>query len=86
MLYRALRRSGVYQPSPEWRRLGWQLLAANVLLVVFLWWAAGAWSQWMHWRGMERVWHLTACVVGGALVYAVSLRVFGIRYRQLRAV
>jgi putative peptidoglycan lipid II flippase len=86
LLYRALRRSGVYQPSSEWRRLGWQLLAANALLLVFLWWATGAWSQWMIWGGMARVWHLAACVVGGGLVYAMSLWLFGVRYRQLRAV
>ena len=86
LLYRALRRTGVYRPSPQWRRLGFQLLVANGVLLVFLWWATGVWSQWMQWHGLSRAGHLGLCVVGGALVYVACLWLLGLRYRELRAV
>lgn len=86
LLYRALRRDGIYVPSPRWRRLGGQLLVANLALAVFLWWAGGHWMEWVSWPATVRVGRLSMCVLGGLAVYALVLRLAGLRYRDLRNV
>ena len=86
LLYRGLRREGVYTPSPHWRRLLGQALMANLAMAAFLWWTCGRWSDWMQWPALMRLERLAVCVVGGVLVYAASLWLAGLRYRDLRAV
>ena len=86
LLYRGLRASGVYQPSPGWRPLLVQMLLANIAMAVFLWWAAGDWSAWVHWSAAWRIGRLTACVLGGSAVYGGVLWIMGLRPRHLRPV
>jgi putative peptidoglycan lipid II flippase len=86
LLYRGLRRSGVYVPGPNWRRFAGQLLVANVAMAAFLWWAGGSWAEWATWRAVPRVLHLAGCVFGGGAVYGATLWLAGLRYRDLRAV
>jgi putative peptidoglycan lipid II flippase len=86
LLYRGLRTSGVYQPSAGWRRLGLQMLLANSAMALFLWWAAGDWSEWTQWSAAGRIGRLTACVAGGSAIYAAVLWLMGLRPRHLRPV
>jgi putative peptidoglycan lipid II flippase len=86
LLFRGLRRIGVYTPSARWRRLAWQLALANLAMAAFLWWSAGRWSEWALWHAWARVGRLTLCVLGGGAVYGFALWVAGLRYRDLRAV
>jgi putative peptidoglycan lipid II flippase len=86
LLYRSLRRSGVYVPSARWGRLGGQLLVANLVMAIFLWCAGGRWMDWVTWPAAERVGRLSLCVLGGLAIYALVLRLAGLRYRDLRAV
>jgi putative peptidoglycan lipid II flippase len=86
LLYRGLRRSGVYTPTAAWKKLGWQLLAANLVMGAFLWWAAGAWDLWTQWSAWMRIARLSACVAGGAGVYGAVLWLTGLRPSDLRPV
>jgi putative peptidoglycan lipid II flippase len=86
LLYRGLRASGIYRPSPLWKRLGLQLLLANLAMALFLWWAAGAWDTWTQWSALIRIGRLTACVLGGAFIYGAVLWLMGLRPRDLRPV
>jgi len=86
LLYRGLRRAGVYTPSPAWRRLAAQIVLANLAMALFLWWAAGSWADWPEWRAMARIVRLGLCVAGGGAVYGATLWLAGLRYRDLRAV
>ena len=86
LLYRGLRKAGVYVPSAHWRRFAWQMLAANLAMAAFLWWAAGTWSDWVAWRATARIVRLGLCVAGGGGVYAAVLWLTGVRVRDLRAV
>jgi putative peptidoglycan lipid II flippase len=86
LLYRGLRRSGVYQPSDAWKRLGFQMVLANVAMAVFLWWSAGDWAEWTQHPAWWRVGHLSAVVLGGSVVYAAVLWITGLRPRDLRPV
>lgn len=85
LLYRGLRRTGVYSPSPAWRRLLPRALAANTLMAALLWWLAGDWGTWVTAPPLERTWHLALCIAAGGLAYFGLLVGTGIRYRDFRA-
>jgi putative peptidoglycan lipid II flippase len=76
-------RRGAYKPSPGWARFGLQVVAASALLAVFLMWVA-AHVNWLGFDGqaLQRVGLLTLCVLGGVLVYFLTLLLAGLNLRQ----
>lgn len=86
LLWRALRRDGVYQPQPGWRRFVLRLLISCVVMVAVLlgllaW--APAWSDW----GLgSRVMGLLGLVTAGGLSYVATQFALGLRVRELRGV
>lgn len=84
LLYRGLRKSGVYVPSGRWKRLAGQVAAANVAMAAVLWWAAGDWSAWIGWSVGERLLRLALCIGGGAGTYFAVLFALGLRVRDLK--
>lgn len=85
LLYRGLRRAGVYSPSDRWRRLGLQVVVANVAMAAFLWWASGDWDGWTQMVAVERVTRLLACVGGGGVTYFAALWLMGARLADFRS-
>ncbi|KFN41302.1 murein biosynthesis integral membrane protein MurJ [Arenimonas oryziterrae] len=85
MLWRALRRDGIYQREPGWAKHWLRLGAANLAMVAVL--LTGLWF-WPDWNGSVwmRIWHLSALVGGGGLTYAAVLVLTGLRLRDLRGV
>ena len=78
-----LLRRGAYKPSPGWARFALQVVAASVLLAVFLSWSATS----LDWTGFEgqrllRVGALTLCVLGAMVIYFASLLLSGVNLRQ----
>jgi len=84
LLYRGLRRAGVYAPSARWKRLLPQVLLANAAMAAFLWWSAGEWAAWTTMAVAERLLRLAVCVGGGAAVYFVALALLGVRTADFR--
>ncbi|MGH8250102.1 MAG: murein biosynthesis integral membrane protein MurJ [Steroidobacteraceae bacterium] len=84
LLFRGLRRDGIYTPSAEWRRLLPRIVLASLAMAAFLWWISGDWSAWNDWRASRRALQLTLCVAGGALVYFGTLWLAGTRPRDLK--
>ena len=84
LLYRGLRRDGVYAPSHRWRRLVPQVLAANTAMAAFLWWAAGDWAAWPEMALARRLVTLVVCVAGGGALYFLTLFVLGARHGDFR--
>ena len=78
-----LMRRGAYKPSPGWARFGSQVVAASALLALFLMWVAAR-VNWLDFAGraLERVGLLTLCVLGGVLVYFLTLLLAGLNLRQ----
>ncbi len=78
-----LMRRGAYKPSPGWARFGLQVVAASALLAVFLMWVAAR-VNWLGFEGqaLQRVGLLALCVLGGVLVYFLTLLVAGLNLRQ----
>lgn len=85
LLYRGLRRQGVYAPSAHWRRLLPQVAFASAAMAGFLWWISGDWAAWTAWRATERALQLALCVGGGAGVYFLALWLTGARLRDMKS-
>ncbi len=84
LLYRGLRREGIYRPSAAWKRLLPQILVASLALAGFLWWISGDWTAWTVWSATRRAVWLGTAVIGGAAVYFGALALAGLRPRDLK--
>lgn len=85
LLWRGLRREGVYRPGPGWWRLLAQIGVASVIMGALLWWLGGDLAGWIAAGALERAARLALCVVAGAAAYFAVLFVVGVRPAQLRA-
>lgn len=83
MLYRGLRRNGVYTPGDGWGWLATRVLLSNLVMAVLLWWLAGDIGGWMTTPWFDRGLRLTGCVGAGAAVYFAVLWISGVRPRHL---
>jgi putative peptidoglycan lipid II flippase len=84
LLYRGLRRDGIYHPSPAWRKLLPQVALASLAMAAFLWWISGDWSDWTGWPAARRAAWLGLSVVGGGVVYFGVLALAGVRPGNLK--
>ncbi len=84
LLWRGLRREGVYRPGAGWWRLLAQIGVASVAMGALLWWLAGDLGGWIEAGALERAARLTVCVVAGAAAYFGMLFLVGVRPAQLR--
>jgi len=76
-------RRGSYRPLPGWGRFALQVLAASVLLMVFLLWAGSA----VPWLGMkaaplQRIGLLAGVLLASAAIYFVALWASGLKLRE----
>ena len=83
LLFRALRRTGVYRPMPGWRAIWLRTLAATLAMAAALWWFAEEDGVWLDAEVWERVVYLAAAVLGGALLYVLAQWALGSRPRDL---
>ncbi len=85
LLYRGLRRQGIFVPSALWKRLLPQVLFACAVMAGFLWWASGTWADWTSWGAGTRALRLAACVGGGGAIYVAALWIAGLRPHDLKS-
>jgi putative peptidoglycan lipid II flippase len=85
LLWRGLRRQGVFQPSRAWRALLPRVLAASVAMAALLWWLSGSLAQWLAYPPTERVLRCGADIVLAAAAYFAVLLLLGMRPSDLRA-
>lgn len=79
LLFYILWRDGIYRPEAGWVRLFIQLMPANIIMVLFLWWGIDPTDQWLQAEATSRVWSLTWLVIGGGVVYVLGILAAGIR-------
>jgi putative peptidoglycan lipid II flippase len=82
LLYRGLRRDGIYHPQPGWALFALKLAAALVTMGGALWFTAGSDSDWLRFSLGERVVRVCGLVGLGGTVYFATLSVLGIRLRE----
>ncbi len=86
LLYRGLRRDGVYHPISGWGKLSVQAFLANACMAVVLVWLAGGLDGWLAADALGRAARLAVCVVAGLGVYLLVLLAAGLRPGDLKPV
>jgi putative peptidoglycan lipid II flippase len=84
LLYRGLRREGVYAPTAGWGLLWLRLTVASIAMAAVLLWGAGDVAQWLAMSRGDRVLALAGWIAAGAAVYAGTLLALGTRLRDFR--
>ena len=84
VLLMLLVRRKIYQPSPGWGRFIGQLFAASSLVSGYLLFTAGEVSFWLAKPAVIRLCFLLGHVAVAAVIYMLSLYIFGMRPGQFR--
>ena len=84
LLYRGLRRHGIYAPQPGWALFYMKLAVALTLMGTALWLAGGDAAMWLSATLAERLIRLSAIVVMGVTVYFAALWGMGFRLSDFR--
>jgi len=84
LLWRGLRRAGVYRPEPGWKALLSRIFGANVAMTAALLWMVGDLPSWLAAGPWDRASRLALCIAAAATVYFGVLFVLGMRSAHLR--
>jgi len=79
LLYRQLRRHGIYQPQPGWGMFALKVAAALAAMALALWLAMGPATWWLVASGTTRAAVVTGLVLLGGAAYFASLWLLGFR-------
>lgn len=82
LLFRGLRRRGVFRARPGWGAFAWRLGAALIGLGLVLWFGKGSDARWLDAPGWLRAGHLGAIVLAGCTSYFGILFALGFRPRD----
>lgn len=84
LLYRGLRRHGVYTPLPGWPLFYGKLFVAMLIMGVTLWFTSGTPANWLTISLTERLTRLSLVVTLGATSYFAALWITGFRLRDFK--
>lgn len=85
LLWRALRRDGVYSRQPGWGQHLLRLVLACAGMVAVLCGGLTMWPDWSAWAASTRLWRLMVLIGVAGSVYVGVLFACGFRLRDLRA-
>ncbi len=85
LLYRGLKKQGIYQPQVGWLKLGLRLLIANASMALFLIYATPSLTEWDQWLLLDRLSALLGLIALSIIIYTASLFLSGFRPIQLRS-
>jgi len=80
LLWRGLRRAGIWQPARGFGRLLLRIALANLVMAVVLLWLGGDLSGWLSATPLHRLARCMACIAAGGATYFASLFVLGVRH------
>lgn len=84
LLYRGLRRRGVYTPQPGWGPFILKIALALAVLGTTLWFAMGTAADWLELDATSRALRLCAVVGAGVASYFATLFALGFRLHHFR--
>ncbi|MCW8933065.1 MAG: murein biosynthesis integral membrane protein MurJ [Gammaproteobacteria bacterium] len=79
LLYRWLRKHDVYWPSKGWAKVWLQVIVANGVMLMVLWFNHYELEQWLSWSTMERITQLLLSIGLAVLAYFICLFALGVR-------
>lgn len=83
LLFRALRKQGIYHYARGWGRFVFQVLLANSVMVLLLSGLLWLWPDWSAYAWQQRVLYLGAMCGAGVATYVAVLLLTGMRPRHL---
>ena len=83
LLYRGLRRKGVYQPEAGWLLLLGKIVVATTVMLIGLWLFTPSISTWVGWTGWNRFSVVIPLVLGAMAAYFIVLGVLGVPLKRL---
>ncbi len=84
LLYRGLRRHGIYTPQPGWIKFYAKLFIAMTLMGLGLWFMGGDSNDWLDWTFAQRLLRLSLLVTLGATIYFAALWLTGFRINDFK--
>ncbi|HEY9134976.1 MAG TPA: murein biosynthesis integral membrane protein MurJ, partial [Pseudomonadales bacterium] len=84
LLYRGLRKAGVYQLQPGWPKFLLQLLLSSAVMLALLSALSQDTKVWLGWSGMQRTGYLTMLIGVAAGGYFSALWLTGFRRHELK--
>jgi len=84
LLYRGLRKKGVYQSQSGWLIWNGRLLAASAVMVTTLWLLAEPVEVWQQWSVGQRIMQLAIEIPAAIAAYLLCLYLLGLRTSHLR--
>ncbi|MDX1654048.1 MAG: murein biosynthesis integral membrane protein MurJ [Candidatus Competibacteraceae bacterium] len=84
LLFRGLRREGIYKALPGWPALAVRIVLSNALMGAVVWYGAGDLEAWTTADAGGRVLHLLWLVALGAAVYIASMFLLGLRIAHVK--
>jgi putative peptidoglycan lipid II flippase len=82
LLYRGLRRRGIFAPQPGWPVFILKVALAVYVMAAVLWLTKGASAEWLAAPALQRAARLTGVVAAGAVSYFAALGLLGFRVRD----
>ena len=79
LLFRLLRKHGIYTPLSGWSGLVLRIGVASALMALVLGWGAGDMPGWIALSVLGRVGQLGLWIIVGVLVYIASMLILGAR-------
>ena len=84
LLYRGLRKAGVYQFQPGWPRFLLQLFLSSTFMVAVVLFLNKDIGVWLGWGGMERAGHMGMIIGAASLGYFAVLWLSGFRRHEMK--
>jgi putative peptidoglycan lipid II flippase len=84
LLYRGLRREGVYTPCEGWGWILSRILIASLLMVVAIVMLNPAQEFWLGQQRLDKALYLAGLITAGAITYFSVLYIFGVRMHHFR--
>lgn len=84
LLWRGLRRDGVWRSQPGWLLFLARLVFANGILAGLILWLAAPASEWLQMTAAERALNMGMLVLTGVCAYFAALALAGVRIRHFR--
>jgi putative peptidoglycan lipid II flippase len=82
LLYRGLRRRGIYEPQPGWLVFLFKIAIAIYVMTGVLWLTMGTAAEWLACGVLQRARWLAWVVTAGAASYFMTLWLLGLRWRD----
>ncbi|MGP1719284.1 murein biosynthesis integral membrane protein MurJ [Shewanella frigidimarina] len=79
LLYRGLHKAGVYQMSRQTLFFSFKVIISTTLMAIGIVYFMPQQSIWLEWQTFERMFMLIELIVGGAVIYLLSLLALGVR-------